>query len=760
MYKKKIVVVGNCQARPIAKLLGLMSDEIEITKIAIVHLLKPEDESEYNSFFEDADYIITQLVASNYPCEFVRTAKLKLEYEEKVTTIVNLYFSGNHPDWIYFRGEDRQPILGPLKEYHNLTILKCWYLGLSVSDAENFLLSVPYNQYEFGFESDKSFNKLVAKENDVDIKISDYIKSNELLFWTFNHPKNKLLLEYASRIYNTIFKDHPDQVTVEKESLGQVVLPPNIISYKKTISVDLKNPSLVIDSTENLITKFYNFYSENKLSIRKYVVGLLFPDKTTNKNNVFISFSGLRDTALPIASNIFSKSILINVDNNFLHLADVQFQIDGVWHDIRSNIIEDITLSSILKDEDKFSIDSLKQSKSRFFSTRKEKKAFISIVFKQLVFINNIKIINRPEYTLWNRTESLQIISKNNDFSTVFDNKNSQSLKLMINTILDNLEKKKNLSFLQSEFLMLRLYIRPITILTNKDCEENIVQICNKLLKILLGEGAKKYTSIIYELEEFIVLLGNLSFLRNHLATTTILISYLIINNKLKDAFNIYKNVCINWVVADTDTLKKAVELIAKLQYGHSLVPATHTFSRPIRDWPRDLVFNTIDTILTSTKIDGVECGFICYGTLLGLYRDKDFIEHDDDVDLLCIVNGGIETINEKAVEIRKNLVKSGLKVKVARTNDNNKLPFLLIFDPKHGIHSDLFFAYIDSNSLYLPMKNVKYEPVEVKKILPLSTYSIGEKVFNVPNDIQYFLRSRYGETWNVADEFFRSREK
>jgi len=29
MNKQKVVVIGNCQARPIAKLIGLMSDEIK-----------------------------------------------------------------------------------------------------------------------------------------------------------------------------------------------------------------------------------------------------------------------------------------------------------------------------------------------------------------------------------------------------------------------------------------------------------------------------------------------------------------------------------------------------------------------------------------------------------------------------------------------------------------------------------------------------------------------------------------------------------
>jgi hypothetical protein len=48
---KKVVVVGNCQARPIATLLEKMSDEIEVTKVAIVHLLKSEQDDESAHLF-------------------------------------------------------------------------------------------------------------------------------------------------------------------------------------------------------------------------------------------------------------------------------------------------------------------------------------------------------------------------------------------------------------------------------------------------------------------------------------------------------------------------------------------------------------------------------------------------------------------------------------------------------------------------------------------------------------------------------------
>ena len=152
MNKKKVVVVGNCQARPIASLLEKMSDEIEVTKIAIVHLLQKGQESEYKKNFEEADYILTQVIADNYPCEFVTTRDLRGKYGGKVVTIVNLFSKKQHPDWIYLRDDNRKHLLGPLQEYHNLTIIKCWFFEKTISETKAIMNHAFLNSYLYSSE--------------------------------------------------------------------------------------------------------------------------------------------------------------------------------------------------------------------------------------------------------------------------------------------------------------------------------------------------------------------------------------------------------------------------------------------------------------------------------------------------------------------------------------------------------------------------------------------------------------------------------
>jgi hypothetical protein len=207
MTKKKVVVVGNCQAMPIATLLEKMSDEIEVTKVAIVHLLKSEQEDEYKHFFEEADHLIVQAVSSNYPCEFVRTDSLKNKYGSKVTIILNLFYSGYTPDWFYIRQPGRPTLRGPMGDYHNKTIFDAWRSGVDQSNAIKLVEDINYNSNRYLHELDKSLLQLKRREAAVDVHIFEYIKKNLMgkrLFFTFNHPTLDLLIEYTTRILSTI----------------------------------------------------------------------------------------------------------------------------------------------------------------------------------------------------------------------------------------------------------------------------------------------------------------------------------------------------------------------------------------------------------------------------------------------------------------------------------------------------------------------------------------------------------------------------
>lgn len=200
--KIKVVVVGNCQARPLAEVLENLNPAIEVTAIAIVHLLKSEQFTEYQEAFKEADLIISQLVLDTYPCEFVRTNFLKSTYGDRVISIVNLYYTGYTPDWFYIRIPNVGPLRGPMGDYHNRTIFESWQDNEKVSVAAERLRSRKYNK-KYLPEIENSLQILREREKLVDVLITDLIQEkfkNKRLFFTFNHPTMFLLAEYASRV--------------------------------------------------------------------------------------------------------------------------------------------------------------------------------------------------------------------------------------------------------------------------------------------------------------------------------------------------------------------------------------------------------------------------------------------------------------------------------------------------------------------------------------------------------------------------------
>ncbi|WP_298637058.1 WcbI family polysaccharide biosynthesis putative acetyltransferase [uncultured Umboniibacter sp.] len=285
MTKKKVVVVGNCQARPIAALLEQMSDQVEVIKVAIVHLLNKTNEEEYRQAFRDADFIIAQLVAPNYPCEFVRTVALKELYPKKVITIVNLFYAGYTPDWFYIRRPNFGTLRGPMGDYHNKTIFKAWLERKTKSEAMALVTDKSFNSQEYLPIVHKSLVELKNREQEADVKIAYYIEENYLkrrLFFTFNHPSKELLVEYTKQVL--IFLDII--VTVDsdidmREPLNQFIPQVNVAvpisidradNYKgsSVLTVDGWNVDVhgsEIYSLRGLVDVFYSIYSQNETEL-------------------------------------------------------------------------------------------------------------------------------------------------------------------------------------------------------------------------------------------------------------------------------------------------------------------------------------------------------------------------------------------------------------------------------------------------------------------------------------------------------------
>lgn len=198
----KVAIVGNCQSQVIAALVKNFNSSIEVLTIAVVHLLKSEDSREYLPLFDQADIIFTQIISDDYLCDFVRTNRLKEIYGSKVTTLVNLYYAGYNPDWFYIRLPEFGNLRGPMGDYQNRTLFESWQSGKTVKEASILIEDSNYNQLKYASVEENSLKELAYREQSADVKIVDFIQNrldSEQLFFTFNHPRIDLLVEYVKR---------------------------------------------------------------------------------------------------------------------------------------------------------------------------------------------------------------------------------------------------------------------------------------------------------------------------------------------------------------------------------------------------------------------------------------------------------------------------------------------------------------------------------------------------------------------------------
>lgn len=270
MSKLKIVVVGNCQARPIAMALERLSDKIEVINVAIVHLLKNDQLEDYRVSFENADYIIAQLVAENYPCEFVRTTFLQKNYPEKIISIVNLYFEGYSPDWGYITKKSLVKLDSHIGGYHNKIIFACWKKGFTKSAA----ISAYENRFLIDFlnASEHSLSELYNREKLAAVKITEFIQSewgNSKIFHTFNHPSGFVLIEYVKRILKYLGLNFSNALDESWDPLDRIKLPSVVgVPNSESCSALIHNESGSVKYDSRLLVEnFYELYDKVKNEI-------------------------------------------------------------------------------------------------------------------------------------------------------------------------------------------------------------------------------------------------------------------------------------------------------------------------------------------------------------------------------------------------------------------------------------------------------------------------------------------------------------
>lgn len=293
----KVVVIGNCQARPVSTLLGFGAAGIEILEPVIVQISNDASAEADIDRITRADVVLTQPIADDYRCGHVRTVSVRA-LNSNVALWPNAFFRGYNPELFYIRRPGKPTLQGPLGDYHLQPILDGFLAGESTSATAERLRSASSNIDRYSGVAQQSLAQLESRETDLQVQISAYVRQHWhriQLFHTFNHPRLSILIEMVSQM-RTLIGLPPEPLlspAMLAEPLGQYCLPTNtgflqtlateqefdaVSSFKRpNYSIDgdrvVPAPGFDICSAEAMVCEFFLFYENCESSDLKAAAG-------------------------------------------------------------------------------------------------------------------------------------------------------------------------------------------------------------------------------------------------------------------------------------------------------------------------------------------------------------------------------------------------------------------------------------------------------------------------------------------------------
>ncbi|MDJ0630817.1 MAG: WcbI family polysaccharide biosynthesis putative acetyltransferase [Rhodobacter sp.] len=242
----KIAVIGNCQARPLANLLQSV-DGIECLEPIILHLARPEERAEHCARLDQADVVVAQWNAPQFPVPHLRVAELQAARPDSLVIWPNVFFIGQTPYLRYATHAQKGRICSPLTEYHDLWTLRDWFRARRGVD---FAAEIETPDFAPALAA-ASLDTLVRRERECTVGVGDLIAEHwqsRPLFFTFNHPRHWLLARLAERILDRIGRTARIETDGLREPLSRIQPPgarPGDAGDLQGVEVDLSVPGRV-----------------------------------------------------------------------------------------------------------------------------------------------------------------------------------------------------------------------------------------------------------------------------------------------------------------------------------------------------------------------------------------------------------------------------------------------------------------------------------------------------------------------------------
>lgn len=176
-----------------------------------------------------------------------------------------------------------------------------------------------------------------------------------------------------------------------------------------------------------------------------------------------------------------------------------------------------------------------------------------------------------------------------------------------------------------------------------------------------------------------------------------------------------------------------------------TLIIGKHRIQVPFLTIDKEKYLSALDKIFPLLESLGVK-PLLCYGTLLGAVRERQFLLHDDDVDVLCI--DGSQSREEALVkkqELIARLKQDGYVIRDTGENFHVQI---------NQVGVDLFMSWQEGERFHLMMERFQYRHIDAGIMTPAASVQLYDRTYPAPADPAAFLQERYGDGWTVSDPF------
>ncbi|HEY7829698.1 MAG TPA: WcbI family polysaccharide biosynthesis putative acetyltransferase [Solirubrobacteraceae bacterium] len=206
-----VVVVGNCQATALELALSTNQEftkRFEFVRFPAVHEIPKTMVPDLHRAVAEAAVVIPQRVDEGYRDGLGLGTETLAGIAGSATVVrwPSVYWAGYFPDLFYLRDDAGQPVVDGPFDYHDRTILEAYGSGIDVSGACR-LLEDPERPSDASAWAANATAELDLRGRDCDVQVTSFIASTfreELLFFTMNHPANRLLGVMAQQITELI----------------------------------------------------------------------------------------------------------------------------------------------------------------------------------------------------------------------------------------------------------------------------------------------------------------------------------------------------------------------------------------------------------------------------------------------------------------------------------------------------------------------------------------------------------------------------